>query len=299
MDETLKGSDPVAPSVSRLQRLLPDFDPAPHIERLKRDGYTIVENFLDEAGLDAFRADVAPFTGAHRGRNPFEGQTTERVYTLIARGKLFEQIAADPRLLAILDAFLLPGYLLSASHSICIHQGEVAQSLHFDDAFYRIPRPRPAISMSVIGAIDAFSADNGGTLIFPRSHTWGHDNVDAVRKASEAGEDHPLMAEMFSLEMPAGAIAIFHGTLVHGAGANVSGAPRLSFTNQYCEPWARPQENFFLSVPRERVREMSPEARTLLGYEIFPPFMGHVTATHPAKSLTPGWVPPMVRRARD
>ena len=299
MDDTLNGYDPVAPSVSRPRRSHSGFDPTPHIERLKGDGYTIVEGFLDEAGLDAFRTGLAPFVGAHRGRNPFEGQTTERVYTLIARSKLFEQIAADPRLLAILDAFLLRGYLLSASHSICIHPGEVPQSLHFDDAFYRVPRPRAAISMSVIGAIDAFSADNGGTLIIPRSHTWGQDDVDAVRKASEAGERHRLMTDMFSLEIPAGAIAIFHGTLVHGAGANVSGAARLSFTNQYCEPWARPQENFFLSVPRERVREMSPEARTLLGYEIFPPFMGHVTATHPAKSLAPGWAPPMVRQARD
>ena len=42
---------------------------------------------------------------------------------------------------------------------------------------------------------------------------------------------------------------------------------------------------------------MSPEARTLLGYEIFPPFMGHVTASHPAKALAPGWTPPMVRQA--
>ena len=276
--------------------ILNGFDPAPHIERLKRDGYTIVEDFLDAAGLAAFRAGLAPYVGAYRGRNPFEGRETERVYTLIARGKLFEEIAADPRLLAILDAFLLPGYLLSASHSISIHPGEVAQSLHVDDGFYRVPRPRPAISMSVIGAIDAFTAENGGTLIVPRSHTWGQEDVDAVRRASEAGVDHPLMADMFSLKMPAGAIAIFHGTLVHGAGANVSDAQRLSFTNQYCEPWARPQENFFLSVPRELVREMSPEARTLLGYEIFPPFMGHVTANHPGKSLEPGWIPPLVRR---
>ena len=47
--------------------------------------------------------------------------------------------------MALLGAFLRPGYLLSASHAICIHPGEAAQSLHFDDSFYPIPRPRPAI----------------------------------------------------------------------------------------------------------------------------------------------------------
>jgi ectoine hydroxylase-related dioxygenase (phytanoyl-CoA dioxygenase family) len=102
---------------------------------------------------------------------------------------------------------------------------------------------------------------------------------------------------MFKLEMPAGAIVLFQGTLIHGAGANVSRAPRLAFTNQYCEPWCRTQENFYLAVPRELVRDMSPDLQTLLGYEIMPPFMGQVTASHPRKTLEPDYVPPVLRQA--
>ena len=178
--------------------------------------------------------------------------------------------------MALLGAFLRPGFLLSASHAICIHPGEAAQSLHFDDSFYPIPRPRPAISMSVIGAIDAFTAQNGATVIIPGSHAWGEKELAAMR---------------------AGAIGLFQGTLVHGAGANRGDAPRLAFTNQYCEPWARTQENFFLGVPRERVAAMSRQMQTLLGYDIMPPFMGQVTASHPAKSLAPDWIPPILRQA--
>jgi ectoine hydroxylase-related dioxygenase (phytanoyl-CoA dioxygenase family) len=276
-------------------RTLPaGFDAAGHIARLHRDGYTIVEDFLDAGQLAAFREGLAPFLGQYRGRNPFEGRSTERVYTLVARGKVFEDITDDPRLVALLDAFLKPGYLLSASHAINIHPGEVAQSLHFDDSFYPIPRPRPAISMSVIGAIDAFTAENGGTVMLPGSHRWGQEGV-AVRDAIAQGRRIPLMEGMFSLTMPPGAIAVFQGTLIHGAGANVSDAPRMAFTNQYCEPWARTQENFYLSVPRERVREMRPTLQTLLGYGIMPPFMGQVTASHPLKSLAPGWTAPVTR----
>jgi hypothetical protein len=47
-------------------------------------------------------------------------------------------------------------------------------------------------------------------------------------------------------------------------------------------------------VPKELVREMSPRAQALLGYEIAPPFLGMVTASHPAKTLEPDWVPPVV-----
>ena len=39
---------------------------------------------------------------------------------------------------------------------------------------------------------------------------------------------------------------------------------------------------------------MSPRLQRLLGYDIWPPFMGHVTASHPLKALDPDWVPPVV-----
>ena len=280
---------------AQIGRTLPaGFDAAGHIERLHRDGYTIVEDFLDADRLAAFRAGVAPLLGRYRGRNPFEGLKTERVYTLVARGKVFEDITDDPRLLALLDAFLKPGYLLSASHAICIHPGEAAQALHFDDSFYPFARPRPAISMSVIGAIDAFTPENGGTVMLPGSHRWGQEGI-AMRDAIQQGRHIPLMDRMFKLAMPAGAIAVFQGTLIHGAGANTRDAPRLAFTNQYCEPWARTQENFYLSVPKARVRGMSPELKTLLGYGIMPPFMGQVTASHPLKSLAEDWTAPVTR----
>src|SRR5215471_2630982 len=41
---------------------------------------------------------------------------------------------------------------------------ETAQALLFDDSFYPFPRPRRALSIRVIGAIDAFTPENGGTV---------------------------------------------------------------------------------------------------------------------------------------
>jgi ectoine hydroxylase-related dioxygenase (phytanoyl-CoA dioxygenase family) len=267
------------------------FDPQPHVREMQTRGWTIIENFLDVGRLAAFRAGIEPLLGAYRGRNAFEGFTTERVYTLVGRGQVFEDIACDPRLMAVLGAFLKPNFLLSASHAICIYPGEAPQALHTDDAFYQVPRPRPAIGISVIGAIDAFTAENGGTEMIPGSHLWGPAEVEGARFG--------MRSKAIPLEMPAGAIAVFPGTLVHGAGANRSDKPRLAFTNQYCQPWVRTQENFFLSVPRERVRPMAPALQSLLGYSITPPFLGMVTASHPAKTLDEDWIPPIVGQTRD
>ena len=238
-----------------------------------------------------------PYLNTYRGRNSFEGLATERVYTLVGRGRIYEEIACDHRLLAILDRLLVPNYLLSADHAICIYPGEKAQALHFDDGFYPFPRPRPAISISVIGAIDAFTPENGGTVLYRGSHKWPSERIQAVRESVARGEIGAAAEHRMQLAMPPGALCVFQGTLLHGGGANRTDAPRLAFTNQYCEPWARPQENFFLGVPKERVRKMSREMQTLLGYELLPPanIMGQVSGYHPIKTLDPDFVLPILR----
>lgn len=268
------------------------FDVAGHAERLRREGYTIIPDFLSPQLLQAVREGLQPYLGSHQGRNNFEGYKTERVYTLVARAPVFEDIACDARVLALLDLFLKPHYLLTASQAICIHPGETPQPVHSDDSFYLIPRPRPAISLSTIVAVDAFTAANGGTEIIPGSHAWGDEYVSSLYGSGgmEPVESPGLLAQLEPLEMPAGACVVFQGTLLHRGGANRSKGPRLAFSNQYCEPWARTQENFYLGVPPQRVREMRPRLQELLGYSIWAPFMGHVTASHPLKTLEPGYV---------
>jgi ectoine hydroxylase-related dioxygenase (phytanoyl-CoA dioxygenase family) len=265
------------------------FDADAHAAEIREQGFTVIRDFMDEATVARVRETLAPHSERHHGRNPFEGFRTERVYTLVARGKVFEDLIEEPRALAILDRFLQPGYLLTASQSIQINPGESAQDLHTDDGFYRQPRPRPAISLTMIAAVDDFTAENGCTEVIPGSHLWG-DHGDALRP-----NGHEEMAAMLvPMEMPAGACFVMAGTTIHRGGANRSDKPRLGFTNQYCEPWARTQENFFLGIPPEQARAMSPRLQSLLGYEIWPPFMGMISSVHPRKALEPGWVPPVV-----
>ncbi|MFT3811281.1 MAG: phytanoyl-CoA dioxygenase family protein [Micropepsaceae bacterium] len=272
------------------------FDTDGHEARLRRDGFTIIPDFLDSEGVAAVRAALAPYLGSHSGRNGFEGFSTERVYTLVARGPVFEAATADERLMGLLDRFLLPGYLLTASQAISIRPGEAAQPVHFDDGFYRMARPRPAISLSMICAVDAFTETNGATDVIPGSHAWSSETVSGLLGADGVGGKPTAAIEkmLTPVVMPAGAAVIFQGTLLHRGGANRSDKPRLAFTNQYCEPWARTQENFYLGVPREQAAAMSSALKSLLGYNIWPPFMGQVTASHPLKALEPDWVPPVV-----
>ena len=109
-----------------------------HLDELDTQGYTVIADFLCGDALERVRAQLAKHLDSHSGRNNFEGFLTERVYTLVGRGRCFEDIAEDARVLALLDALLAPGYLLTASQAICIRPGETPQPIHHDDSFYPI-----------------------------------------------------------------------------------------------------------------------------------------------------------------
>ena len=273
---------------------------------IERDGYTVIENFLAPGALAEARRVLSLYLGAHAGRNGFEGLNTERVYTLVARAKVFWDIVQDARVMALCERFLMPNFLLTASQGIQINPGEEPQPFHSDDSFYHLPHPRSMVSLSTIVAVDAFTPENGGTNLIPRSHLWGdaeRDQMYSFTNGNRHGDgsnraDATLEAQAITALLPAGAAIVFSGTLVHRGGRNSSHAPRLAFSNQYCQPWARPQENFILGVPAEVARQMPPRLQELLGYSIHPPFIGQLTASHPVKALAPDYENRVVAQAR-
>jgi ectoine hydroxylase-related dioxygenase (phytanoyl-CoA dioxygenase family) len=260
------------------------------LDRLATDGYVILPALLPPAQVDAVRAALAPWLhGGLTGRNDFEGYRSERVYALLAKSPVFADLAAHRRGLEVCEAVLGPNFLLSACLAINTHPGETAQPLHFDDSFYRVPRPRPAYGVSAFWAIDDFTADNGPTEIIPGSHLWGDEQPvgaavdESFRRGSVAPPgDHPGLEPVL---MPAGSLMLAQGTLWHRGGANRSNASRLAITPQYCVAWGRQMESMLLSVPPHVVAQYPERIQQLLGYSIHPPFMGHVDGMHPVRTL--------------
>ena len=243
---------------------------------VQSDGYVILPDLLSTDELDEIRTAVKPLLDK-RGRNNFEGSSTQRVYSVLNKTRACDRIVDHPRVLALLDRLFMPNYLLSMLQVINILPGEQAQMLHTDDSFYPLPRPRPALGAATIWAIDAFTDTNGATDIVPSSHLWG--------------DRQPTSDERAPAVMSPGSCIFFVGTLWHGGGANRSTAPRLALTAQYCEPWLRPQEAFTLSSTRDTARAVSEDIRRMLGYSIHPPFIGQVDGMHPKRLLEPGAPP--------
>jgi ectoine hydroxylase-related dioxygenase (phytanoyl-CoA dioxygenase family) len=238
------------------------------------DGYVLVTGMMGADDVRAARADLDRVLAATpAGRNSFEGFSTQRVYALFAKTRLFDQAAIDPLLADVLDRVLGP-HQLSAPVGIRIGPGEKAQTLHRDDGIYPVPEPHPPLVVNTMWPLDEFTAENGATRFIPGSHAW-------VPGRTPTPDDRVEQAVMSP-----GSVLFYLGSLWHGGGANQTSQPRLGVILEYAAGWLRQQENHMLAVPRSTVRQLPQRLQELLGYNIYPPFVGYVDGVHPRHCLT-------------
>jgi ectoine hydroxylase-related dioxygenase (phytanoyl-CoA dioxygenase family) len=247
-----------------------------HLQAIENDGFSIIENAIDNASLEAIRRELAPFCqGQHPGRNNFEGHYSERVYALLAKAPSVAKIIEHADVLALVDKLLPKNYLLSAALAILVHPGETPQPFHYDDAVEQlgIDKPRPRFGVSTIWAFDDFTENNGATEVIPGSHRWPEARI---------GKD----SEVIKVIMTAGSVLVFDGALIHRGGANHSSTDRLAITPQYCSPGLRQIENMVLAVPPNIAGQYSAKIQNMLGYNIIEPgFKGYVDGMHPKKLI--------------
>jgi ectoine hydroxylase-related dioxygenase (phytanoyl-CoA dioxygenase family) len=236
-------------------------------------GAAVVERFVPADEVSALRAELAPFREATpEGRNDFEGFDTRRVYALFAKVRGFDRLAIDPLVLGVLDRVLGPYYQLSGPVGIDIGPGESAQGLHQDDIVYPLPFPHPPVVLNTMWALDDFTEDNGATRVVLGSH-------------DTSSQDRPDPAGAVTATMPAGSVMFYVGTVWHEGGANRTDQRRLGVILEYVVSWLRAQETHLLAVPRDVARTLPPRLQELLGYNIFPPFLGYVDGRHPRRVL--------------
>ena len=238
---------------------------------LAHDGYVILDGVLSSSEVESVRDAMRPFLDATPfGANSFVGRRTRRVFGLPATTRALDGLLIHPAVLTVLDE-VLGRYLLSTTVAVEIHPGETAQTLHTDARAWPVGEGVGQIVVNAIWALDDFTASNGATSVVPGSHL--------------ADEPPAADAARVATTMAAGSVLVYVGTLWHGGGANASSAPRLGLIVGYTVPWVRPQENFTLTCPPAIARHVPPRLQRLLGYELYPPFVGHVAGEDPARLL--------------
>ena len=228
------------------------------LQILDDDAGLIIDNFLDEDGLERIKNDLKPYLEVTKnGQDEFTGFETKRVGALMARSKTCQDLALDPLINQMAYSFLGPhceSYQLHFTSAIQIGPGESSQILHRDRGVWGgyIPR-KIETQFSTVWAINDFTKENGATQVVPGSHKWHKDR-------------EPLPEEIAYAEMKAGSVFIYTGSVLHGGGTNVTEQPRLGVFLHYAPSWLRQEENQYLSCPPEVAKGFSPELRSLIGY---------------------------------
>jgi hypothetical protein len=237
-----------------------------HVENTLRDGFAIIPDCFSEAEALEAKSEIDRLHGTAPkvGRSDFDGKRTNRVFSLLAKSRVFDKFCTIPTVRALNDFFLDEECLLYIMESIVIQPGEKAQLLHHDDSPTRIPRPRPAVTAATMICLDDYTESNGATRLIPGSHLWGSDR---------AGLDH----EAKTAVCPRGSVIYFLGTTWHSGGQNRSSQPRYALTVQFCMPFMRPLDNLMLSVDPRRVLngEIPKEIADMMGYRSAFPFIGY------------------------
>jgi ectoine hydroxylase-related dioxygenase (phytanoyl-CoA dioxygenase family) len=251
-------------------------DPA---ARVTGDGYAILERAIEPglvaeliAAVDRCVTDLAiPF-----GANEFLGTRTRRLFNLLARDPLFARVPLHEAVLPVVERVLDPECLLSSLTAIEMNPGETAQPLHADDGSIPLPKPHLPITCTAIWALTDFTEANGGTRVVPGSHRADH----SPRKEERAAPSLPTV-------MPAGSVLVYHGSLWHGGGANLSASRRLAIVCNYCAGFLRQEECQLLALPREQVAGFPPRLQALVGYGTYRGLLGHVDQQSPAEWVDP------------
>ncbi len=234
------------------------------LEALGQAGYAIVDDVLDapflaetRRALYVARDGVASELGHQRLARAGEIGVLRLPMKFHAHFFRFLEL---PELLAVVDATLSPTAVLHLQNGFILPDlaGEARASEAFQSRFHQdFPRVLNGYlaSVNVFFAIDAFTSDNGATLVVPGTH----QRVPPPDPEQMARAAVPILC-------PAGAMLVFDSTLWHSGGLNRSGADRLGINHQFTRSYIKQQIDYVRALGDAVILGQRPRTQQLLGW---------------------------------
>ena len=224
----------------------------------------------------ALKAELAPHREATPlGRNDFEGFVTRRIYALFGKVRGFDELAIDPLMLGVLDHVLGPHYQLSGPVGHRPRAGGDAAGPA--PGRRRLPAAVPAPAGGAQHDVGARRLHRGQRRHLHRARAA----TTLAGRAQARSTPRPSTATM-----PAGSVMFYVGSgVARGRRQPHRRAParRDPRVRRVVAPGAGDAPaGGAARGGRARCRRRLQE---LLGYNIFPPFLGYVDGRHPIRTL--------------
>lgn len=246
------------------RHLSPDEAAEQLVVELRTKGYAVIKSCRTPKFMTSLGDELGPlFDATPFCSGPFYGNRTKRIGSLLKRSPRVRYLVQDPVILPAVEKILgsaCDRIQLNVAQGIEIHPGELRQFPHRDHDMWPCAKDEQEILVNVIWPLTPFTADNGATRIYPKSHgAAAKDNLGS-----------PVVAAC-----DPGSAICFLGSTAHGAGANLSDAVRRGIVIGYSLGWLKPYENPWLAYPPEVARTFTPELAALAGYAQHRPNLGN------------------------
>lgn len=209
------------------------------VEELRLLGYTVVDGAYTAQELDSFAEHFDRALdrnhAEHGGRDALAAiDEHNTVRAMLAHDLLFLTLARNETILRIGERLLGSYFLLNQQNGIVnpplgerYNQG----SFHRDLPYQHFVASRP-LALNALFCIDAFTLENGATLVLPATHKQeSFPSDDAVRR-------HAVQ-----VTAPRGSFIVLDCMVYHSGGVNRTATPRRAVNHVYAIPPIRQQFN--------------------------------------------------------
>lgn len=239
----------------------------------EENGYLFLENFFDADELNTIQTEMKKLLLDSKGSKNAEvilepeSEEVRSIFAVHENNDCFKELAASPRLLAIIKQIL--------GSEVYIHQSRINfkpgfkgkefywhsdfETWHAEDG---MPRMR-ALSCSI--ALEDNTLFNGALMVIPGSHhvfvsctgeTPDDHYKNSLRRQEYGVPDEESLTKLVNqsgIQMPvgkAGSVILFDCNLMHGSSGNISPYPRSNAFYVYNSVENRLQDPYSTSTPR-------------------------------------------------
>ena len=201
-----------------------------HVEEIKTNGFTIVENVLSLEELENYRLKIDSVYKTQESEFGLEKLSSIKEKDMcrmpLKYDDYFINIATNKTVLDITKRFLGEFFILNLQNAIINRPLEKhhQSSWHRDLPYQNFTISNP-LSINALFCIDEFSVETGGTLVVPYTHKM------EVLPSDEYIKKHSAIAMA-----KAGSVIVFDSMLFHKAGYNSSNIIRRAVNHQYQIP---------------------------------------------------------------
>jgi ectoine hydroxylase-related dioxygenase (phytanoyl-CoA dioxygenase family) len=245
------------------------------LRQLEEQGWCALPGLMPPDLLAALRARIDELFAeeGNRAGSEFKQEPgARRLANLVNKGRVFEGVIVNARVLECVERVLGPRFKLSSLNvrSANPHTAD-GQPLHADSGAIA-----DELGYSVCNSVwmlDDFTEENGATRMVPGSHLW--------RKLPHADFFEPHPEERLVLGR-AGDVVVMNAHMWHGGTANRTEHPRRAM-HVYYTRWDQPQQQYQKRMLSPEVQAgLSPEARHILALD--DPLNDELSATGSGKS---------------